>query len=151
MLKPRKPNREEKMDQTNKTKHAKTVIIVLFSALIIGLAIGIALGIQLYQITITKLGCWQGNVESTNLSVLTVRHQIQSSTKIRTIIDMRNSGLITIACNCTLYYKNTGGDQIATRSFNVTINAGQTKTETLTVTPIDVSEFAGTDLSVFEY
>ncbi len=139
------------MNQTDKTKHAKTMIIVLFLALIIGLAIGIALGIQLYQITITKLGFWQGNVESTNLSVLAVRHQIQSSTKIRTIIEMGNSGLTTITCNCTLYYKNTSGEQIATRSFNVSINAGQTKTQTLTVTPIDVSEFAGTDLSVFEY
>jgi len=137
--------------QNNKTKNAKTTITILLIALITGLTIGIVLGIQLYEITITKLGFWQGNVEYTSLSVLSIRHQIQTSTKIRTIVDMRNIGLTTITCNCTLYYKNTSGEQIVTQTFNITINAGQTKTQTLTVTPIDVSEFAGTDLSVFEY
>jgi hypothetical protein len=134
-----------------KNTRTKNTVTVLIATLLIGLIIGITLGIQLYQVSITKLGFWQGDIESTNLSVLTIRHQIQSATRIRTIVQMRNTGTTTITCNCTLYYKDTSGDAITTRSFNTTINPQQTKDETLTVTPIDINEFAGTDLSVFEY
>jgi hypothetical protein len=139
------------MNEKSKIKHAKTTITVLLAAMIIGLTIGFALGIGLYEVSISKLGFWQGNVESTSLTVLAIRHQIQSSTKIRTIVEMRNTGATTTTYNCTLYYKNSSGAQIATHSFNTTINAGQTKNEAITITPINVNEFTGTDLSVFEY
>ncbi|MDH7564065.1 MAG: hypothetical protein QHH24_04180 [Candidatus Bathyarchaeota archaeon] len=139
------------MSRTSAINHTKTTITLLLTASITGLIIGIALGIQLYQISTTKLGFWRNNVESTTLTVLQIRHQIQDSTKIRTTVQLGNTGPTAISCNCTLYYKNSAGVSLATHSFNITLTAGQIKTESMTITPIDVAEFAGTDLSVYEY
>ncbi|MBS7632206.1 hypothetical protein KEJ15_01095 [Candidatus Bathyarchaeota archaeon] len=139
------------MNQTSTINHTKTTITLLLTASITGLIIGLALGIQLYQIATTKLGFWQNNVESTTLTVLQIRHQIQSSTRIRTTLQLGNTGATAINCNCTLYYKSSAGVSLATYSFNTTLAAGQIKTESMIITPIDVAEFMGTDLSVYEY
>jgi len=139
------------MNQNNKIDHTKTTVVTLLLALLAGLVIGIALGIQIYLVPATKLGFWQANVDATSLSILAIRHQIQGSTKLRTIVEMGNTGATAITCNCTLYYKDSSSEHIATYTFNITINAGQTTSQSFIITPIDVSEFVGTDLSVFEY
>lgn len=139
------------MKQNSKIDHTKTVATTFLLALLTGLIVGIALGIQIYLMPATKLGFWQANVDATSLSILAVRHQIQGSTKLRTTVEMGNTGATAITCNCTLYYKDSSGEHVATYSFNITINAGQKISQSFIVTPIDVSEFVGTDISVFEY
>ena len=138
------------METTEKTNHRWIGSLILL-ALLIGLIIGVALGIELYQISSIKLGFWEANVEATHVVILSLRHQIQGSDKVRTIIEMGNTGAGVIVCNCTLYYKNTLGEHLATYSFNATINTGQIRIESFVVTPINVSQFVGTDISVFEY
>jgi len=140
------------MIETNeKTDYKKLIVALMFLGLIVGLIVGIVLGIELYQVTSTKLGFWEETVEATHIAILTLRHQIQSSNRIRTTIGMGNTGDATIHCNCTLYYKNALNTQLAIYSFNATINIGQTHSEAFVVTPINVSQWTGTDISIFEY
>jgi hypothetical protein len=138
------------MNTTN-TRHKKTIITILVAGIIIGLTAGITMGIQLYQLSVTRVGFWESRVETTYIVLLSLRHQIQGSNSIRTTINLGNTATTTININCTLYYKATTGDQIAQHSFNTTINAGQTRSQAFTVTPVNVSQFVGTDVSIFEY
>jgi len=124
---------------------------LMLLGLVAGLLVGIVLGVELYQVVSIKLGFWEGRVEATHIVILTLRHQIQSSSKIRTIITIGNTGEETIYCNSTLYYKNVLNQLLATYSFNASINAGETYNQNFVVTPINVSQWTGTDVSIYEY
>lgn len=138
------------MNQKKKKDKTLTVSIML-SSLLIGLIVGVVLGIQLNSISTFKVGYWEGNVEATDIIILTLGYQIRSSTKIRTAISLGNNGEVAISCNCTLHYTSASGEDLATYSFNATINAGGTHSKAFEVEPIDVSQWTGTDVSVFEY
>lgn len=114
------------MSENNCADPKKLIVSLMFFAVVAGLLIGIVLGVELYQVVSIKLGFWEGRVEATHIVILTLRHQIQSSSKIRTIITIGNTGEETIYCNATLYYKNALNQPLATHSFNASINAGET-------------------------
>jgi len=127
------------------------MVVLLFLGLVIGLIVGIVLGIEIYQVSSVKLGFWEGKVEATHIVVFSLKHQIQGSNIVRTTIALGNTGVGAIFCNCTLYYKTALGEHLATYSFNATVDAGKIHTEAFEVKPINVSQFAGTDISIFEY
>jgi hypothetical protein len=139
------------MNKTNKGQHKMMMRAIMLSSMLIGLIIGMVVGIDLYQVVSNKVGYWKGTVQATEIIILSLRHQIQSSDRIRTTIQLGNTGGSTISCNCTLYYKATGDVDLATYSFNTTINAGQTYSRAFSVQPINVSRWIGTDTSIYEY
>lgn len=139
-------NEEKKKD----TYRTMTGLIILAS-LLLGLIMGVVLGIQLTTLSSIKLGYWQATVEATDITILALRHQIRGSDKIVTTIILENTGGEDISCNCTVYYTSTGGGDLATHSFNATIAAGNRHSEVFTVEPIDVSQWAGTNIGIFEY
>jgi len=134
----------------NKTVDPKKIVgSVMLLGLVAGLLAGVVLGYQLYQVVSIKLGFWEGKVEATHIVVLTLRHQIQSSNKIRTTIILGNTGQETVHCNFTAYYKGILNEPLVAYSFNATIDTDETYRQDFTVTPINVSQWAGTDLSIF--
>ena len=136
----------------NKTVDPKKIVgSLMLLGLVAGLLAGVVLGYQLYQVVSIKLGFWEGKVEATHVVVLTLWHQIQSSDRIRTTIILGNTGQETVYCNFTAYYRGISNEHLAVYSFNATINADGTYRRSFTVTPINVSQWAGTDLSIFEY
>ena len=138
-------------ENKSKDKYRTMAGLIMLLSLLIGLVIGVVLGIQLYNVTSTKVGFWEGSVEDTDIVILTLIHQIRSSSKIRTVIEFRNTGDEIISCNCTLYYTSSVGVDLATWSFNATIDTGEEHNEAFMVEPIDVNQWAGTDISIFEY
>jgi len=138
-------------ENKNKDRQKTMIGLIMLSSLLIGLIIGVVLGIQLNTIASIKLGYWEGNVEATDIVVLMFRHEIKSSSKIRTTIKLGNTGEVDVSCNCTVYYTTIGGGDLATYSFNATVNVGKTHDEVFEVEPIDVSQWAGTVISIFEY
>ncbi|MEM2101940.1 MAG: hypothetical protein QXM22_00315 [Candidatus Bathyarchaeia archaeon] len=143
--------KEQETNENNTVNPKKIVGTIMLLGLVVGLLAGIVLGYQLYQVVSIKLGFWEGKVEATHIVVLTLRHQIQSSDKIRTTIILGNTGQDTVLCNFTAYYKGSLNEHLAVYSFNATIDADETYRRDFTVTPINVSQWAGTDLSIFEY
>ena len=139
------------MNEIKKSRHKTMVFLVMLSSMVIGLIVGVVVGIDLYQIVSNKVGYWKGTVQATQIIILSLRHQIQGSERIRTTIQLGNTGGSTISSNCTLYYKATGDVDLATYSFNSTISAGQTYSRTFTVQPVNVSRWIGTDTSIYEY
>jgi hypothetical protein len=127
------------------------MMVLLTVSLLVGVLLGVALGIQLYNISPLKVGFWEGNVEATDIAILRISHQIRGGNRIVTNVRLENMGAETIACNCTVYYISNSGADLATYSFNATIDAGEVYSRSFTVTPLDVSQWAGTDLSIFEY
>jgi len=138
-------------DKNKEIDHKKIIGTLMLLSIVIGLLVGVVLGIELYQITTTKLGFWEEKVEATHLTIFSLRHQIQSSDTIRTRIQMGNTGGQSIFCNCTLYYKSALSEHLAKYSFNATVNEGEIHTEAFIVTPINVSQWTGTDVSIFEH
>jgi len=135
----------------NRKHHKRTIQLIMLLSLLTGLTIGVVVGIELYQTVSNRIGYWKGTVEATKIIVLTLKHQIQSNDKVKTTIELGNTGESTIACNCTLYYKATGDQNLATYSFNATISAGQTQSKAFSVQPINITRWAGTDISIYEY
>ena len=135
----------------NQKWHRKMIPLIMLLSVLIGLSAGIVVGVELYQTVSNRLGYWKGTVETTRIIVLTLKHQIQSNNKIKTNIELGNTGESTITCNCTLYYKATGGQDLSTFSFNATINAGQTYSKAFSVQPINITRWTGTDTSIYEY
>ncbi|MEA2089898.1 MAG: hypothetical protein U9O89_03960 [Thermoproteota archaeon] len=128
-------------------------IIGLFLSLVLVfmLGVGLGLGIGLYHTLSTfKAGYWKGTVEDSNIVILTITHRILREDEIATVIDLKNNGDATVDCNCTLYYRNSSGD-LATHSFNTTIDAGNTHREAFVIQPLDITQWSGTDVSIFEY
>jgi hypothetical protein len=142
---------ENSMNKNPKQDRKTPITLIMLISLILGLVIGITLGVELYQTVSIKLGFWKGTVEATHIVILSLRHQIQSSDRIRTTIGLGNTGGSTISCNCTLYYKTSADQDLATYTFNATINTGQTYSRTFLVQSINVSRWLGTDTSIFEY
>jgi len=138
-------------ENKNEDKYKTMTGFIMLSTLLLGLILGVVLGIQLTTLSSIKLGYWEGSVEATDIIILILGHQIQSGSKIRTIIQLGNTGGESISCNCTLYYTSTGGGDLATHSFNATIDVGETHNEVFVVEPVDVSQWTGTDISIFEY
>lgn len=135
----------------NKKRNKRMISSLMLLGLLIGLIIGVVVGIELYQTVSNRVGYWRGTVEATKIVILTIRHQIQSSDRIRTTVGLGNVDDHAISCNCTLYYKATGGEDLATYSFNATISDGQTYSRTFLVQSVNVTRWAGTDTSIFEY
>ncbi len=90
-------------------------------------------------------------MESTDIVILSVSHQIRGDDRVTTAIRLRNGAAEVISCNCTLYYTTIGGGDLATYSFNTTIDAGNTYNRIFSIEPIDVGQWAGTDVSIYEY
>jgi len=138
-------------ENKNEDKYKTMTGFIILSTLLLGLILGVVLGIQLSTLSSIKVGYWEGSVDATDIIILMLRHQIQSSSKIRTTIRLGNNGGESTSCNCTLYYTSTVGGDLATYSFNATIDVGETHNEVFVVEPVDVSQWAGTDISIFEY
>jgi hypothetical protein len=138
-------------ENKRKDKRKTTMWLIMLSSILIGLAVGVTLGVELYQIVSNRVGYWKGTVEATKIVILTLRHHIQSSDRVRTTIELGNVDDHTISFNCTLYYKASGSQDLATYSFNATTGAGQTYSRAFTVQPINVTRWIGTDTSIFEY
>jgi hypothetical protein len=140
------------MNENKKKDRYKTMMgLIMLASLLLGLIMGVGLGIQLSTLSSIKLGYWEGSVEATDIIVLGFINQIRGSDKVGTGIELGNTGGEAISCNCTLYYKSMGGEDLATYSFNATIDVGATHRGSFVVEPIDVSQWAGTDISIFEY
>lgn len=135
----------------NKHRQKKMIKLFMLSGLLVGLLIGVVAGIELYQVVSNRIGYWKGTIDNTKIIILSLRHQIQSNSRIRTTIELGNVDDHHISCNCTLYYKNTADQDLATYSFNASINAGQTYSRTFTVQPVNITQWIGTDTSIFEY
>lgn len=138
-------------EDKNKARYRSIMGLIILLTLLLGLIMGVVVGIQLSTLSSIKLGYWQGSVEATDIVGLLIRHQVRSSSEVRTTVRLENTGGDAVSCNCTLYYTATGSGDLATYSFNATIEAGETHNEIFVVDPIDVSQWAGTDLSIFEY
>lgn len=139
------------MGEKKKDKYRTMTGLIILASLLLGLIMGVVLGIQLTTLSSIKLGYWESTVEDTDIVILTLRHMIRGNNKIRTAIKLGNNGEAAISCNCTVYYSSTDGGNLATYSFNATIDAGGTYNERFTIENIDVSQWAGTDISIFEY
>jgi len=137
-------------EQKNNKRH-RTWAALLVVSMLLGIAVGLALGIQLYNISTLKVGYWEGNVEATDIVILTINHQIRGSNRITTTIRLQNNGAETVACNCTLYYTTSEGQDLAIYSFNATIDSNETYSKAFSIQPITISEWAGTDVSIYEY
>jgi hypothetical protein len=135
----------------NKKRHKKMILSIMLLSALMGLVVGIVIGIELYQTVSNRLGYWRGTVEATKIIILSIRHQIQATDRIRTTISLGNVDDHAISCNCTIYYKATGGQDLSTYSFNATISAGQTYSRTFSVQPINITRWTGTDTSIYEY
>ncbi len=139
------------IEEEKRRKHRVTLALVILQSLLIGVIIGAVVGVQLFTISTLKLGYWGGDVKSTDIVILSVSHQIRGDDRVTTAIRLRNDAAEVISCNCTLYYTSVGGGDLATYSFNITINAGDTYNRMFSVEPIDVGQWASTDVSIYEY
>jgi len=134
-----------------KRQSSKTIQLIMLLSLLIGLAVGIVVGVELYQTVSNRIGYWKGTVEATRIIVLALKHQIQSSDRIKTTIELGNTGESTISINCTLYYKAANSQDLATYSFNATIGGGQAQSRVFVVQPVNITRWIGTDTSIYEY